>query len=122
MQDPESSPLAELRADDVAAAERHGQATRVGNSRAANRAYAQGRIAARALRAQGAEGEGAVLALLSDADPSVRVWAAFDALPFAPADAERTLRAVAGGPPSPERLSAEIVLGEWRAGRLSHAD
>jgi hypothetical protein len=46
------------------------------------------------------------------------VWAATHCLPFASATAERVLQEAAAGPPSPTRLTADMILSEWRAGRL----
>ena len=96
----------------------HAQGTRAGNARATNRAYHAIVPIAVELRARGAEGTAAIVALLADADPAVRVWAGSQALFVSPQEGEATLRAVASGPPSPECLDATMTLREWRAGRL----
>jgi len=110
--------IAELKAGYAAAAASHGRATRSGDWRTANKQYDLVTTIRRHLLARGSEGERAIGELLTDTDPAVRCWAACHGLFFAHVEAERTLMALAAGPPSPERLNAEMTLREWRAGRL----
>lgn len=100
----------------AAAAARHGRATHEGNSDLANRSYDELANIYRLLREQGERER--LLALLADADPAVRGWAASHALEFAPQRAVAVLTELASGPPSPERLDAQTTLKEWRKGTL----
>lgn len=112
---PQVSELVERYRENAA---KHGASTQTGDSVAANAAYAAMVEVLRALRALGPEALRALLVLLEDPDIAVRGWAATHALEFAPESAEGVLEAIAGGPPGPFRLDAEITLREWRAGRL----
>lgn len=100
------------------AASLHGRATREGDQELANRSYQRMARVCRALRERGPDAQSALLPLVSDPDPAVRGWAASHALEFAPEVASQALSELASGPPSPERLSAEVVLREWRRGAL----
>ncbi|NVJ01210.1 DUF2019 domain-containing protein [Myxococcus sp. AM009] len=97
----------------------HGQASETGDHRKANAQFR--RIAAvwKELRTRKSEGSGALLNLLGSANPHVRGWAASHALESAPQAAEAVLEQLANGPPSIARFNAEMVLSEWRAGRLT---
>ena len=118
MTDYSSVPLDQLRARFLSDAEQYGEALRCGDYRTANPAHDRLVALAAAFRARGTTGEAIVLSLLDDGDPAVRIAAAVTALPFASVPAERALRDVASGPPSPVRLNAEMALREWQAGRL----
>ena len=101
------------------AAAAHGRATLDKNIsyREVNKQY---RILAKALeqlRCRGPDAQLALLGLLDDPDPSVRGWAARDALEFAPQQAEACLAELAKLP-GLIGFDAEMVLKEWRAGRL----
>ena len=100
----------------ASAAGMHGKATREGNSDLANRSYEELASVYRLLRDEGERER--LLPLLSDADPAVRSWAASHALEFAPEQGVAVLNALASGPPSPERLSAQMTLKEWKKGNL----
>jgi hypothetical protein len=67
---------------------------------------------------RGAAGEAELAKFLNDDDVGVRVWAATHSLRFATPQAERVLAEAAKGKPSPTRLTAELTLREWRAGRV----
>lgn len=100
------------------AASTHGRAIREGDHKAANAAYDAAMNAYDTLRKRGADAQRKLLSLLDHADPSVRVWAGTHALDFDPARGVSALERVAGGPPSPEQLSAQISLDRWRKGEL----
>ena len=72
----------------------------------------------RELRGRGVEAQRLLLPLLSDERPGVHGWAASHALEFAPVEAEMRLMAIANTEPFPFGFDAEMVLQEWRAGRL----
>ena len=105
-----------LVSDYVAAAAQHRRATREGNSALANRSDDVVAGIYRALREQGERER--LLPLLADADPAVRGWAASHALEFAPERAVPVLAELAAGPPSSERLDAQMTLKEWKKGTL----
>jgi hypothetical protein len=98
-------------------AEAHGDATRSGDHRRANRAYRQLAKAHATLMSQGAAGEAVLRALLSSANPSVRVWAATHSLRFATGEAECALEALAEEPGA-VGFDARVILAQWRAGTL----
>ena len=100
----------------ASAAALHGKATHHGDSDLANRSYEQLANIYRSLRERGERER--LIPLLEDADPAVRSWAASHALEFASERAVSVLTALAAGPPSPERLSAQMTLQEWRKGHL----
>ena len=89
-----------------------------GRHKVVNRLYARLASLSKELRARGETGEQLVLTLLSDEILAVRVSAATSALPFAAERAQVVLALASEGPPSPLRLTAEMTLQEWRAGRL----
>jgi len=101
----------------AAAAALHGKATHEGDSDLANRSYEELASIYRSLRERGERDR--LLPLLEHADPAVRGWAAAHALEFAPERAVTVLTALASGPPSPERLTAQMTLQEWRKGKLT---
>jgi hypothetical protein len=101
----------------ASAAALHGKATHDGNADVANRSYEEVASIYRSLRERGERER--LLPLLADADPAVRSWAASHALEFAQERAVAVLIALASGPPSPERLSAQMTLRAWRNGKLT---
>lgn len=112
----EADEVSRLVAKYASAAALHGKATHDGDFELANRSYDEIANIYRSLRERGEREH--LLQLLADADPSVRSWAASHALEFAPERAVTALTAIASGPPSPERLSAQMTLREWRKGKL----
>ena len=96
----------------------HAAAIGNGRHRVANREFETLSAVSGELQRRGTEGVNALKALIEDENLSVRVWAATHALRIHTALAEHTLAEAAAGPPSPTRLSAEMTLSEWRAGRL----
>lgn len=94
----------------------HGQATDAGDSRRCNRAHDKIRRLQRVLRERGDEFQQGILALLDDEDLHVRVWAASDALAFAPDEAVRVLRKIAGLPRGLASFDAKMTLELWDAG------
>ena len=105
--------LDELEASYRDAAVHHAAAIASGRHRVANRNYDVLQTIAAELRARGTNGEVILLRLLQSCDASVRLWAATHSVDFAPRDAEATLRAIADGGASPQRLVAEMTLSEW---------
>ena len=100
------------------AAKLHGNATTRGDSRAANKAHAELVEAFKKLRE---DGELQCLdVLLNHSDPFVRCWAATHFLLVDEERATGVLKALtkAKGIVS---FNAEMVLKEWRAGRLRYA-
>lgn len=100
------------------AALEHRSASRSGDSRKANRAYLRLIAVIRELRRRGPDAHKALLRLLEDRRTEVRGWAAAHALEIAPKQAVKVLEEIASGPSSLEELSAQMVLREWRSGRL----
>ncbi|HEY2853608.1 MAG TPA: DUF2019 domain-containing protein [Gemmatimonadaceae bacterium] len=107
-----------LVAEYEAGAELHGRGTHEGDHKLANAGYEKLASAYRQLRERGLEAQMALLPLLSHADPAVRAWVAAHALEFAPTRGEAVLQQIMSGPPSPERLSAQMTLREWKKGTL----
>lgn len=101
-----------------AAALAHGEATEAGDHRRANKAHQQLVEALRAVRATG-DAAGALGKLMDDPELAVRVWAATHGLEFDPDAAERVLSGIASGGHTIHQFNAEMVLREWRAGRLT---
>jgi len=108
--------LAQLVAEYVTAASRHGQATEAGDSRTANKsadvvAHVHTELRHRGLRE-------ALLPLLEHPDPGVRCWAGSHVLEFAPDAAEGVLSSLARQQGSLISFSAEMTLKVWRQGQL----
>lgn len=101
----------------VEAARRHGQSLARGDSDAANAAYDEKDAALRELRAAPDRGRGVLTALLAHEDPGVRKSAATHLLPLDETAAIATLQEVAKVP-GLVGFDAEMVIGEWKAGRL----
>lgn len=66
---------------------------------------------------ESAEGRFAIVDMLQHSDAYVRLWAAKDALPFAPDQAVAVLETI-GAAKGLIGTAARMTLGEWRAGRL----
>ncbi len=99
------------------AAAQHGYWTISGNSRETNRQFEIVAGVYRELRSRGSEAQRALLRLLSHDDIAVRGWAAAHALEFAPEDRQLVLEEIARTP-GILGFEAQMVLQEWRAGRL----
>jgi hypothetical protein len=107
----------------AAAAAAHGQTTGTEDYRTGNRAADSIIAICRELRRRGPDAQNQLLPLLTHPDPAVRGWAGAHALEFAPVEGERALQLLTTLPSDtlPNRLhafGAEMVLREWRAGRL----
>jgi hypothetical protein len=99
------------------AAKLHGEATEAGDHKTANKsAELIGALYAE-LRRRGATAQRALLPLLTDPASGVRLWSASHALEFSPEHGEPILKELASSGPF-LRLTAEMTLKEWRAGRL----
>ncbi len=100
------------------AARDHGSATESGEYKKANKAADLLAAIYSELRRRGRESQTALLPLLEDDDPRVRLWSASHALEFAPSDGERVLVALI-----PEGrflgMDAQKTLEEWRKGTLA---
>ncbi len=70
------------------------------------------------LRRRGDAARSALLPLLEDSDPGVRVWAAAHALEFAPEKAEPILIDLVQKPRGPTATIARYTLQQWRDGTL----
>jgi hypothetical protein len=100
------------------AAGQHGRATEAGDHKKANQAHEAIASVYRELRSRGLEAQRALLVLLDDSEPGVRLWAASHALEFSPADGERVLSSMANVPKSFLSFSADMTLRQWREGTL----
>lgn len=96
----------------------HGAGMLEGNASKTNRAFKKKIEALKRLRLAPDQGREALHDLLADADRSVRISAATYLLPLDADTAIAVLEREANGDRSMLRLSAEMVLREWRAGRL----
>ena len=103
----------------AAAAYKHRAASRIGDSETANVAYEVLAGVIREVRHRGVEAIAALLSLLNDDRVEIRGWVASHALEFDPERAEPVLEAIASADPTLEQFSAEMVLREWRSGRLT---
>jgi hypothetical protein len=86
---------------------------------AANGAYYDLHAALKKLRASSDRGAAVLISLLKDADSGVVCWAATHLLPLDEVKAKAALSVLSQQGPGLVRLSAELVLIEWNAGRLS---
>lgn len=109
--------VSELAAEYRLNAVEHGAATARGDHRRANRHHDRLIAAAHSLRACGADGDGAILALLTDAHPAVRGWAATHSLRIDEARSRDALISLAAEP-GVVGFNARVVLSEWDKGRL----
>jgi len=99
------------------AAKIQGQATENGDYKTGNKASDLIAAIYSELRNRGIEAQRALLPLLKNDDPGVKLWAASHALDFSPIDGESVLESLISvgyflG------LCAKTTLDEWRKGRL----
>ena len=99
------------------AAERHGKYTQSSNSAKANTAYYELRSILKKLRCQPDRGESFLTELLQNHNIAVATWAATHLLPIHEEMAVKKLKFLAAGDDL-IAFDAEIVLDEWRSGRL----
>lgn len=111
-----SATLAELTRAYRQAAIEHAGASASGRHRVANRNYDILEAIQAELRSRGPAGEAELLGMLEDERPEVRLAAASHALASSAARAEAVLQELAAGPPSPLRLSADMLLRQRRTG------
>ena len=102
----------------VRAAVAHGAAIDRGDSKKANAAHAKLMYALEKIRAASDRGLSVLTVLLVHEDPSVRCWAATHTLPLDEKAAITTLTQLTSEP-SMVGFGAEMVLEEWKAGRLN---
>lgn len=102
----------------IAAAKQHALASEQGDHRRANKQFDVLNAIYAELKPRGSVQQELLLNLLDDESEAVRVWAAFHALDFSPADGERVLEDLSKGS-GLEGLSAQLTLREWRKGALS---
>ncbi|MDQ2772545.1 MAG: hypothetical protein M3Y54_18815 [Bacteroidota bacterium] len=100
-----------------AAAFQHGQATERGDARTANKQYEQVMRAYRGIKQHGEEAMMHLGPLLKDDDFSVASWAAAHLLPYDEQQATTVLQHICKQP-GIVAFSAEMVLREWKNGRL----
>ena len=96
----------------------HGRFSEEADNRSANRHADIVAAVYRELRARGRDAQLALMPLLEDPDPDIRVWAAGHALEFAPEDGEKVLTEMAAAFKGLIGWSAEMTLKEWRKGTL----
>jgi len=109
--------LAELIKAYSESAKIQGHATESGNYKAGNKAFDLINAIYAELRHRGAQAQRALLPLLNDPDPGIRLWAASHALDFSPTDGEHVLEDLI---PIGKFLGlcAKTTLEEWRKGQL----
>ncbi len=100
------------------AATSHGEKTSAGDYKKTNKAYDRMIAAVRAMRQLPDRGQAILESLLTDPDASVRSGAACYLLPLNERAAIPILEEVANSKNPLISLDAEMVLKEWRAGRL----
>lgn len=100
------------------AAKLHGELTESGDPKVANKAAKLVIAVYAELRRRGARAQAALLPLLADPAPGVRLWSASHALEFSPGDGEAVLTQLSSGGQL-IGFNAEMTLKEWRAGRLA---
>lgn len=98
------------------AAKEHGKATEEGNYKVANRAHDMVVAIRRELMDRGCERM--LIRLLSSPNDWVKHWAATHLLQTNPEEAVPVLENLSNGNKGYLRLGSEVVLKEWRAGRL----
>lgn len=101
----------------AAAAQRHADATRVGDSVAANQAYRDLDRYWKCIQLSDADWQPAFLELLENESPSVRAMAAAYAIHFQPTFAVPVLKALSGEP-GILGFSAQMALKLWEKGEL----
>src|SRR5438105_3206183 len=99
--------ISELVAEYERAASAHGVATRTGDRTMSNRAHHRLSSVYRILRERGLDAQKALLPLLDNVDPAVRLWAGAHALEFAPDQGRETLAILESGTASPEQMAAK---------------
>lgn len=109
--------LGELIAAYSEAARTQGDATETGDYKTGNKASDLIAAIYAELRRRGRDSQCALLPLLTDDDPGVRLWSASHALEFSPSEGEPVLQVLI---PVGRfiGLCAKTTLEEWRAGRL----
>jgi hypothetical protein len=109
--------LSELIAAYSEAAQIEGQAIESGDFRTENKASDLLAAIYSELRRRGREAQCALLPLLNERDPGIRLWAASHALDFSPSDGQPVLEALV---PIGKFLGlcAKATLDEWRRSRL----
>jgi hypothetical protein len=97
----------------------HAAGTNEGNAREANRAFDRKITAVKAMRTTPDRGKGHLTEMLFDPEVAVRYSAATYLLPLDEPAAVFVLEEVARGNHKLVSFGAEMVLKEWRAGRLT---
>lgn len=95
----------------------HGQATKTGDYKAANRNHDKLIALVPQIRACGSEGQAALLALTRDQDDAVVCWAATHVLSFDEKQATAVLDELSKKP-GPMGFNAKMVLQQWKKGQL----
>ena len=109
-----SASLSDLLMAYRAAAISYGEAIGNGRHRVANRSHDLAQEIHNEIVTRGGDAEKRVHALLTDAEPAVRLLVASHIVHSAPSTALETLEALAAGPPAPIQLMASIALSEAR--------
>lgn len=102
----------------IAEAAEYGRCSERGDSEGGNAAYDRMKAALAELRTHHDRGRSALVELLDQPDGWVKLLAATHLLPLQPDLASTVLEKLASGPKGDLRFDAEMVLQEWRAGRL----
>ena len=103
----------------IAAAMAHHTATKDGNYRSANASADTLVDCCAEILGDSGFGSSALMVLMRHKEPCVRIWAARDSLPFSENEAVEVLKALSGRSDL-IGFDAEMVLREWKAGRLRH--
>ena len=106
----------------VDAARAHGDATEKGDHKSANRCAETLGTLYKQICESGEPGAQALRSLMSHRDQSVRYWAAYHCLPYAPLEVEATLAEIAKGRGTLVSFSAQITVEQWRRGGLRIGD
>jgi hypothetical protein len=102
----------------ITEATEYGRCSEAADSKKVNAAYHRLAAVLTRLRASSDRGESILVDLVNHSNGWVRLWAATDLLPLRAELASSALEKLASGRPGGLRLDAEMVLKEWRAGRL----
>lgn len=100
------------------AAKRHGEASREGDHKLANKAHKALMMALKEIRAEPDKGVSSLRKLLANPDSFVICWAATHLLPLSEEAAKAALQALANDEAGLAAFDAKMVLREWDAGRL----
>jgi len=103
----------------IAEAAEHGRCTESGDYKRGNAAFDRMKAALAELRGRADRGESILMELLNHPNGWVRLDAATDLLPLRAELASTILENLASGPQSQLEFMANMVLREWRAGRLN---